>query len=528
MYPICSAQESLEVDRRVIRENGVPSAILIENAALAVAQYILRWKPQKIAILCGTGNNGADGIVVARKLASTGIPNIDVYIVSRSSEVTLKSDEGKTNLKFLTLYPNIQTSVLHPETGSVPDFSSYDIVVDALLGTGSGGSPDPFFQRVFDTINESATRIIAVDVPSGICPTTGFNLYARPIRASATVTLGTIKSGLVLYPAASFVGTLVLATISFPPVHSQWSLNLIPRLPPRDPGGHKGTFGRALFVAGCGSYFGAPTLASMSFLKSGGGYACLATEASVASVVAGHAPEVVMNTSREWGSCIGLHDVVVFGPGVGLGTDAVDRLKILVYHCMGPNVGRLRTVILDGDGITLFARDYGHTFLRELASKVLVILTPHVGEWKRLFPEHELENLSGHHDYVLATQKIISSIRAIFPVIVAVKGSRTGIISSSGAVRINTSGNSGMATCGSGDVLSGIVACLAAQRPVDQVFSAVGDAVFLHGVAGDIAATAHGCEDGVVASDIMNAVPRAIGMVRNSDDSLLKYFPEII
>ena len=554
-YPIKTAAECALLDTMA----AIPPALLMENAGLAVIQA-MGAIAGRTAVMCGTGNNGADGLVVARKLASLH-QEVDVYVVSSRQSISFRSEEGKANAQYLTKYP-VRTFAVgkcpqseclivtpvkcNPHTftpsGSgepLRDLHQYSVVVDAIFGTGSKTkqADDWMFQRLFDLINASGARVVTVDIPSGVHPDTGELLYAKPVKADTTVTFGSLKPGLVFHPGCVFSGSVVVSSISFQPdfFHSP-SMCLItpPLLPPRDPAGHKGTFGKAVFVSGsAGSYYGAPILSSYSFLKAGGGYSKLVTSASVAAVVAASAPEVVMLTDEpypDW-STVTDCDVVVIGPGVGLSDASVEKFKWLMRSLLESR-GRVKSLVIDGDAITIFGK---HSAMGELTpfvnAGITVVFTPHIGEWRSLFTQTATaREMMTQHDYVTTTKNILATS---FPdsesVIVVVKGSRSGVVSGKRTF-VNVTGNSGMATSGSGDVLCGIVAAMLTRYPPTEAIAAVSAAVFLHGLAGDIAAESVG-EDGLVASDIMHAVPEALKRARTSSTPsgfAKKYFPSII
>lgn len=499
----------------------------MESAGSSVASEVVRLlsKRSSAAVVCGSGNNGADGLVVARKLTSLGYP-VDVFLVDPKP---FSSPEGETNRRLLEKY-NQRTFTL-PSIFAEDTFMSYAVIVDAVLGAGFNPArkPDDRLNTIFTAINASPAMTVAVDIPSGVDPSTGAAVYANPVMADVTVTFGTVKAGLVLYPGRRFCGRLVMANLSFPPSAcssvSMW-LNPVPEFNPRDPEGHKGSFGKAAFVAGSSQYFGAPLLSSKSFLKSGGGYSKLFTVEEVARVVAVAAPEVVIICDPT--ASMAGNDVVVVGPGLGLDHSSQERFNAAIEQVCAAG---MKTVVIDGDGLTLLASDFTGILTKLSDSKVKIVLTPHVGEWKRLFPESE--GTGSVIDLVAATKTRLSEMTLAVEVIVVIKGPSTCIVSSLGETWINVTGNSGMGTCGSGDVLAGIIAAILCNPPVSQedsssLMSAVSAAVFVHGLAGDIAAESKG-QDGLMASDIMESVPAAILRIRIDACSVQqRYLPRVI
>jgi NAD(P)H-hydrate epimerase len=523
MWKLASGKQVLGIDEYVISESGFPSVLLMENAGLAVARVIeetFKGERKSVALVCGPGNNGADGLIVARKLHTLGW-EVEVFLTFNGD---MKSEEGKLHMRLCKDVYNISV------TGEIPSRFNHAVIVDAVLGAGAARRVDYATQKIFDAIHDSPGTVVAVDIPSGICPSSGKLLADRPVKAHTTVTFGLLKSGLVFYPGASYTGTQVLATISYPKCSLIELLNMrltaLPVLKDRDVQGHKGTFGKAFFLAGSEQYYGAPLLSSLSFLKSGGGYARLFCPKNVGSVVASQAPEIV-ELGNDWSPDVeGLlleSDVVVVGPGIGLSEEAHHNL----VHCVNILVGKkqkVRAIIFDGDALTILAKsDFRKTFSDLKNAGIQVIVTPHQGEWYRLFPQQH--KLDSEYEFAQKTFEILK--QDMSDLIVVAKGARTTTVSREG-IWVNKTGNAGMGTCGSGDVLAGVTAGLICN--MGSGIEAVAAGVFVHGLAGDLAAGQKG-EDGIVSSDIMNQVPVAMKKIRsNSERFELKnrYFPKII
>ena len=518
MWKVGSGKEILEIDNYVISELGVPSMLLMENAGLAVASRITEiWGNDcSVAVICGPGNNGADGLVVARKLSSLGMP----------VEVFCPYGEFKTEIA------NVQKKLCRdvyqiPIREGVPPTLSQDVIVDAILGAGASRDVDDATQKIFDSINNSGKPVVAVDIPSGICPTSGKLFAVRPVKAHTTVTFGLVKSGLIFYPGASYVGKLQLASICYPKCSLIELLSMqvtsLPELKPRDPVGHKGSFGKAFVLAGSEQYYGAPLLSALSFLKTGGGYVRLFCPPSVGAVVACSAPEIVQlgySWSQGNENFLRESDVVIIGPGLGLSETSRENVRHSLNVLTGGNK-RVKAVIFDGDGLTILAAiGLGETITSLTRVGIKVIVTPHQGEWRRLFNQISTPTLS---EYEVAV-KTYDIVKNSFPDLwVVAKGARTSTVSKDG-IWINISGNSGMATCGSGDVLTGIVAAMICN--LDCSPAAVAAGVFIHGLAGDTAG-----QEGLVASEIMNHVPTVLRKLRSESDrkSLKeKYFPSLV
>ena len=569
-YPVVSGPESLTLDATVIHNVGIRSIVLMEKAADAVIAGMVEFfgrdslYKSKIAIVCGTGNNGADGLVVARNLVSRNV-HVDVFLVSRLGDFSMKSDEGKENMRLLlddNFMPGLSVTEWTPDSVP-PNLTNYDIVIDALFGAGFNLScqMNDFTLSVLSHLADHP-RIVAVDVPSGQCPTTGRYGHSqhRPIKAALTVTFGAIKSGLVTYPGKTFAGKIFYSPISFPRKILQTSSScelIVPmQLVPRDPNGYKSTFGSGLFVSGSKSYLGAPMFCSGSFLRCGGGYARLASldPDKVHPVVASQIPEIVFLDT--WSEKLGDSDVIVIGPGLGRSPQAVSTLRSVLesLSTVDSQCQKNRAVsalIIDGDGLGLLleaCHNDPHEVVRILGqimqTECPVILTPHLGELRTLFwpsaPDikstfpHSID-LSGSNflDYVYSTKAVLVELVSQLPqLIVVVKGSTSCVVDGTHSIRMNVTGNSGMGTAGSGDVLCGVIANIVERnrrsRAPELTIDAVATAVWIHGRAGDIAKDTLG-EDGMLASDIMNALPAAIREVYMGESNKWKtYYPTVL
>ncbi|MEM5774301.1 MAG: NAD(P)H-hydrate dehydratase, partial [Anaerolineaceae bacterium] len=381
-----------------------------------------------------------------------------------------------------------------------------DVIIDAIFGTGLTRPPEDLSADVIETVNRSGKSVLSVDIPSGVNGDSG-QVVGSAIQASWTITFGLPKTGLMLYPGSALAGEIFVSHISFPPAlyeasHLQTNINLPVDLPPRRPDGHKGTFGQALFIAGARSYYGAPYFAAMSFLKAGGGYSRLACPRSIAPFIAARAGELVFLPQDETASGAlaakalpGLLDVaeqsdfIVLGPGLSLDEETQTLAADLIPRISKP-------LIIDGDGLTALSGRLNLLSQRSAPT----ILTPHPGEMSRLLPE----NTRDWHDHPVDTARAFS---AGWNVCLVLKGAHTLIACPDGEVYINLTGNSGMGTAGSGDVLTGTIAAMfTLGLPVED---AVRMGVLLHGHAGDLAAKKYG-EDGMTADDILHALPKAV------------------
>ncbi len=509
---VCTVQEMRELDRRAVEEYGLPEAILMENAGQAVynvvkSQYGMDGR--RYVVICGRGNNGGDGLVLARLLHSNGA-HVSVFLLSDESSL---SGMARMNLD-AAMKAGIPLQRLRA-IGDLYLGRQCDVVVDALFGTGITREVTGLEAEVIRKVNESGLPVVSVDIPSGVDGDTGA-VHGVAIRAACTVTFGSPKWGNMLPPGREMCGQLFLSRISFPPAlheeKGQGRLNALTRLPRRSVESHKSDYGDTLFVAGAGTYLGAPALAVLSFLRAGGGYARLATPRSIAPLLATAASEAVLipmaETSEGTIAVSNLEklrqrgavaDVVVVGPGLSLNSETQDLVRALVPVLETP-------VVIDGDGLTAVADEPAALSAR----KAPTLLTPHAGEMSRLLG-WSVEQVVAHR--VEAVRE--AALR--FDATVLLKGSSTLVCGADGVVSVNLTGNPGMATAGCGDVLSGTIAALLGLglAPCE----AMETGAFIHGLAGDLAAGQKG-QDGVIARDVMESLPEAVRLYREG-------FPEM-
>ena len=506
---VSRVSEMRVLDREAIEGFGIPEDLLMENAGEAACAVLGREvgvAGKTFVIACGVGNNGGDGFVVARRLHAAGAV---VKVVVVGDESRLRGAAMK-NRQILSRLP-IQVDTLKEIGPLAADLAACDVIVDALLGTGLSRPVAGLQHEAIERINDSGKTVLSLDVPSGVHGDTGAVMGAA-VRADLTVTFGLPKRGNLLWPGFGHCGSLYVSPLSFPPsmieeAGLQVAVNAPLALPPRNPQGHKGTFGDALFIAGAGSYYGAPYLAAMSFLKAGGGYARLAAPAAMTPFLANKGPEIVFAPQQETpAGSIGIGnkaalldlaervDFVVLGPGLSLDSESQQLARELA-------AGLTKPLLIDGDGITAVCGEPTALANRQAPT----ILTPHAGEMARLtgrsVNEVEADRIA-----------IVQETAARFGAVVVLKGAHSLIGTPDGQVFINLSGNSGMATPGSGDVLTGATAAMFGLGLA--ITEAVRMGVFIHGVAGDLAVAKTG-PDGVVASDILQMLPAAMLQARD-------------
>jgi NAD(P)H-hydrate epimerase len=522
---IARVSEMRFMDRFAIEKLGIPEEILMENAGLASVSVLKRKVEvpgKRFIVLCGGGNNGGDGFVVARKLHADG-GKVKVFILADPAKY---KGAAKTNLEIIYNLP-IETAVAASVEDIMPDVLLSDVIVDALLGTGLDREVTGLFADVIDLINECGKKVLSLDIPSGVNGDTG-EIMGVAVKADLTVTYGLPKVGNLLYPGCEMGGCLYVCHISFPPdLYDREALlirvNDFVQLPSRNPDGHKGSMGEALFIAGAASYFGAPYFSALSFLKAGGGYSRLAVPAGMAPFIAQKGNEIVLVPQSETvdgtiarqnrDALLNLAekmDCVVIGPGLSLQEETQQLVRELVAAIDKP-------LLIDGDGITAVA---GHLdLIRNRRGET--ILTPHLGEMSRITGAG-VDAI--RRDRIDVLQKAAKDLRSF----IVLKGAHSLIGTPEERVYVNLSGNSGMATAGSGDVLTGTIAAMCGLGL--DLEDAVRKGVFLHGLAGDLAANDWG-EDGITAQSILDYLPLALKTDREGPDEDLRMIyegPEVI
>ena len=505
---VSTVSEMRELDRKAIEEFGIADELLMENAGQAVHFALLNEfgiAGKRFVVFCGLGNNGGDGLVAARKIHSAG-GTVQVLILG--DPIKFKG-AAKTNFDIASRLP-IEMRQIESAHEAQAEVARCDCIVDAILGTGLTREVTGLYREVIELINRSEKAVFSVDIPSGVHGDTGKAMGAA-VRADVTVTFGLPKIGNMLFPGYDLGGKLYVSHISFPPsIYDADTLKIeispLAEMPPRDKNGHKGDFGQVLFVAGAAGYLGAPYFSASSFLKAGGGYSRLAAPNSIVPFIGSKGSEIVFHpqTETEAGS-IALQnksallalservDMVIVGPGLSLDPETQRLIRELTAEIEKP-------LLIDGDGITAVSQDLEAVKGRRAAT----ILTPHLGEMSRITGT-SVQEIDDAKIGVL--QRTTAELNAT----IVLKGAHSLIGHPDGRVFVNTSGNSGMATAGSGDVLTGTIAAMFGLGLPLQ--TAVRQGVFVHGLAGDLAAEDRG-EDGITAQDILDHLPPALQMIR--------------
>ncbi len=501
---ILTAAEMREVDRRTI-EAGIPGIVLMENAGHRVVEFLAaRFDPlaeQRIVVLCGKGNNGGDGLVIARQLFTRFAPH-SLHVVLLAEPGELKGDAA-VNLAMLVAAGGRVEHEIPVEARTAT------LVVDALLGTGVSGAATGRMLQGIREINQGfpLAAVVAVDMPSGMPTDTG-EPAGEFARADYTVTFTAPKVAQAMPPNCDHVGELIVGAIGSPPeLYADAGLSLVEPamfrelLAPRDPAGHKGTYGHVLVVAGSRGKTGAAAMAGLSALRAGAGLVTVASAQSAIAEISAHAPELMTEPLPETESgSIALNanlealaqgkSVIAIGPGLGHAPQIAAMVHALSAEFEGP-------MVLDADALVQQS-PAAQTKGRPSQTR---ILTPHPGEMARLTgkttAEVQADRIGAARSYAME-----------HGVTLVLKGQRTLIAFADGRVWINPTGTPAMGTGGSGDILTGLIAGLVAQFR-DRAEQAVAAAVYLHGLAGQLGAQALG-EKCLIATDLLQYLPDAM------------------
>ena len=493
---IADACKMKEIEKYAIDTIGIPSLVLMERAALCVSECIKKRfsKKDRVCVVCGPGNNGADGVAIARQLLEENY-KVDVVITKNADEFSVEMKQQTDILKKLCV----------PIFDKIPD-KDYACFVDAIFGIGlTREISDEGIWDAIDTINSSDAYIYSVDIPTGIHTDTGAVMGAA-IKADETITFTCEKVGLCLYPGKEYAGLVTRRDIGIldsfiqkiGTTHFCFEENFDTTLLQRDATGNKGTFGKVAVVAGNQEITGAALLCAKAVLKSGAGMVKVLSGDKTLDVIRRNLPEAMVQSLDEESliaenikKAVEWADSVVIGPRIGTDKTAYLKMQSILYDF--PDTKKL---IIDADGINLIAKN---PELKELTDKVNnVVYTPHMLELSRLTGV-EINALKENLDKVMSN--IIKDNQAVF----VCKDSVTRVYKDEKKVFINRFGNSGMATAGSGDVLAGIIASIAARKNVD-IYEGTVLGVHLHSLAGDLAASECG-KNGLLAGDIINALP---------------------
>lgn len=510
---ILSAEAMREVDRCAIEELGIPSLVLMENAAIGVVDAIgeVYEEAESAAIFCGPGNNGGDGLAIARHLAVRGY---DVQVFLAAGRRGMRGD-AEVQLG-ICRRQGLAIQEVADEDGVVEaleEAREADLIVDALFGTGLSKPLEGMFADLVQGLNDLPVPRVAVDLPSGLNGSQSEPLGPH-IEADLTVTFAAPKIAHVFPPSSESVGELVVTDLGIPPelveeaeeeggpLHLLVGEELAGLVPEREPGTHKGDYGHALILAGSPGKAGAAILAARAAVRAGAGLVTAAVPESILDVVDLGSIESMTLPLRSLEEVLDAAEgksVLAMGPGLGQERETFEAIRRIALEVPLP-------LVLDADGINAFGGRAA-----ELAGRTAeTVLTPHPGELGRLLgiPTSDVQD-----DRLAAARRAAVEAEAV----VVLKGYRTLVATPGGEVHVNPTGNPGMASGGTGDVLTGLIAGLLAQGLGALDAARLG--VYLHGLAGDLAAARTG-ETALAASDLLTYLPAAFLEVEEGENDV--------
>ena len=498
---ILNAAQMRNIDRRTTDRFGVPSIVLMENAAIAVVDAIFQHYPNsdRVALLCGTGQNGGDGFAVARHLENRGVVPVLVIVGDRAS---IQGD-ALTNLLVcerlgIPIYEageggDIETALAH--------VADADVLVDAIFGTGLNRAPAGIHADLIRGLADLRIPVLAIDLPSGANASSA-EPFEPCVQAEVTVTFGAPKVCHVFEPAALYCGEVIVADISIPDVaveEEAVTLALItpksvqPHVAPRLAATHKGTYGHVAIIAGSPGRSGAAVMCARGAIRSGAGLVTVMTDAETAKLVHAGSIESMTYAGSDLGEFLDKKSAVLIGPGLRDDDASYESVRTMVSAIELP-------LIIDASALNAFASRAGEINPRGLPR----VITPHPGELARILGT---DTRTIGADRIAAAREAARACNCV----VALKGYQTLVAEPDGHVFVNPTGNPGMASGGMGDVLSGMVAAFLARGtdPLDAACTAV----YLHGLAGDMLKEEIG-DTGLAAIDVADRIPRAIQRAR--------------
>ncbi len=517
LTPLPDAERMRAIDRWAIDERGVSSLDLMERAGAGVARAVERLVADgPVVVVCGKGNNGGDGLVVARLLRDA----------SRELTVVLAGSPGELRGDALVNLRRLPGDAPLELAGGMDALGGANVIVDALLGTGFAGEPRDTVAEAIDAIEACSSPVISVDVPSGVDASTGV-VSGAAVHATTTVTFHAAKPGLWIHPGKAHAGEVEVLDIGIPRGAAvDTEIGLITRavlglLPRRSADSTKFSSGHVLVTGGSRGMTGAPRMAALGAMRAGAGYVTACMPASLQSILASAGPpelmtrglpeenggltpagvEVVLEAARRGGA-------LALGPGLGRGEHAIAFARALARRAEVP-------LVLDADGLNAHADSgaHGGGHLDDLARRdAPTVLTPHPGELARL-----LDTDTAHiaRERLAHARQAAERARAV----VVLKGDDTLVADPSGMVAVSPGDSPALATAGTGDVLCGVIAALLAQGL--PAFVAASAGVRLHAEAGRLAARAQGAAEGVIASDVIASLPAARMVAQTTKEVVL-------
>ena len=509
MY-LVTCESMRAIDLEAIDKHKIPSLDLMEKAGQGIAERLLIHNiidpatDNKVAVICGKGNNGGDGFVVARYLHKAGV-NVCLFFIGPVKALS-KDASVNHNRAVKSQVPLTEIK----KVADLEDIEKCTHIIDAVFGTGFKGRPRDLSAEVIEFINEQEAAVIAIDMPSGLNADKG-NYQGAVIQADYTFALALPKYGLFLSPGRELAGVVDIVPIGIPDEvmkkqklsHQLISAELVSRtLPKRDPQGHKGDFGKLLAISGSTGMTGAACLCANSALRAGCGIVRVGCPQGVQTVLAIKLTEAMTHSLpdiakkgvlalRSLGEIRKLsneHDAIALGPGLGLHHETQELVRRFVAKNEKP-------IVIDADALTALSADMNT--LKE--SKAAMVLTPHAGEFQKLTGETVPDDIQERFDSALDFAKN-------YNITLLLKGSPTIIACPNGNCYLNPTGNHGMATAGSGDVLTGIIGSLLAQGMSAEDAAVCG--AFIQGTAGDMAADAL-TPRAMIAGDMIEFLPEA-------------------
>ena len=489
MKYLVTAAEMKRYDENTIEKIGIPGMVLMERAALAAFEALNerftaeKLKNSTVLVLAGMGNNGGDGLALARLLGEAGC-KVDVWCVGDEAKA---SKQWKCQRDILQNYP--------VRISCKPEKEEYNILIDALFGVGLSREIGGVFLEAVEYFNALSGFKLALDIPSGVCSDTG-RVLGCAVKTDMTVTFAFEKRGLALFPGCEYGGRVITADIGITeraffgqePQMFYYDEEPVELLPNRCADSNKGSFGKVLLIAGSVNMAGAAVLSARSAYRAGAGMVKVISPEENRIILQQAVPEALFGTIEDLEESLKWADVIAIGPGLSQGEQAFGCLEKVILESRLP-------LLIDADGLNLLAKDRR---LKECLSKQgaegrSIIVTPHVGELARLLKQPVVELKTKLADY---GKSLADSLHCV----VVAKDAKTFTCRENAPICVNLRGNSGMATAGSGDVLAGIIAGLLAQGM--EPFRAAAVGVSIHAWAGDQAAKVLG-EHACMAGDII-------------------------
>ncbi len=490
MRALVTAKEMQNLDENTTHVFHVPTEVLMEQAAMGFVTKLLNLFPcpQNVLIVCGNGNNGGDGIAIGRLLNQRNV---------KASVYFCEKDESKGSELFL-LQKKIYKAYQYPIVENISEQDTYDVIIDAIFGIGLSRAISGEYFSIISVLNSMRGNKISVDISSGISATTG-EVLGCAFKADYTITFSFEKLGQYLWPGAEYSGRILIADIG---ITKESSMNKkdrivtlqsedLKRLPQRIPFSNKGTYGKLLIIAGAPNMSGAAFLSAKAAYKSGCGLVKIFTHETNRIILQTGLPEAILSTYGDYAleeellEQMKWADAIVIGPGMGCDANAERVFDFVLKNATVP-------IVLDADAINILAKEPE----RLLAPHMDIIITPHLKEMSRL-----IQNPISFIKTNLI--ELAQDFATKYNVICVLKDARTVTSIPYGQTYLNLSGNNGMATAGSGDVLSGIIGSLLAQSVMAEEAAPLG--VFLHGLAGDAIVTKTG-KHGMMAQDIISGL----------------------